>query len=103
MVLVAAGMLAGVPHFAHELTDIGRDQEVWNRGGPRGRRIDRGPRAFARRDVVPARVYELHVTYVDDHGNHHEGELLLSTALGELDADQDVEIRTTPRTWSGSR
>lgn len=94
--LLGAGAIAGLPHFGRELTDIARDQEVWDHGvraadgSLEGRQHSRGGLSWL------IAWYELRVTYVDDRGASHDHELTLNTAFGELNGEDDVEIRYDP-------
>jgi hypothetical protein len=94
--LLGAGALAGVPHFAHELADVARDREVWDHGvraadgSLEGRQHSRIGLSWL------LAWYELRVMYVDDRGERHDEKLGLNTAFGELNGEDDVEIRYDP-------
>jgi len=93
IVVFGVGGLAGVPYFAHEITDVARDQEVWDhgvraaKGSLSGRETSRSGLSW----LIAS--YDLRVEYVDDRGDQHDGTLELTTALGDLDTSQEIEVR----------
>ena len=96
VVLSGCAMVAGAAYLSHEISDVARDQEVWDHGvraadgSVEGRKNSR----YGLSSLFAS--YDLRVSYVDDRGGKHDGVLELTTALGELDTSGELEIRFDP-------
>jgi hypothetical protein len=96
ILLVGAAFLAGVPALFHEITDVDRDQDVWDHGVPASDGSVEGTEHSRTGLAWLIAWYEFRVTYVDDGGARHQAELELTTALGEFDGSPPIEIRYDP-------
>lgn len=96
IVLSGCAMVAGAVHLGHEISDVARDQEVWDHGvrATDGSIDGRKNSRYGLSSLMAS--YDLRVSYVDLGGGKHDGVLELTTALGELDTSGELEIRHDP-------
>jgi hypothetical protein len=92
---VAAGLALGARWFASDGGEIRRDQRIWERGIPAADGSIDGKRRsrFGLSWFIAS--YEAHVTYTDDRGDRHQGELDFWTMFGGPDTDA-AELRHDP-------
>src|SRR5215470_1870912 len=96
ILVFGGGMLAGAAYLSHEIPDVARDQEVWDRGvrAADGSISGREHTRYGLSSLLAS--YDLRVEYVDDRGGKHDGKLELTTALGDLDTSEPLEVRYDP-------
>jgi hypothetical protein len=96
VLLLGVGAIAGVPYLAHDITDVARDQEVWDHG-VRATDESISGREHSRYGLSwLIASYDFRVSYVDDRGEKHDGVVDFATALGELDTGEETEVRYDP-------
>jgi hypothetical protein len=96
IVVSGCAMVAGAVYLGHEISDVARDQEVWDHGvrATDGSVEGRMNSRYGLSSLFAS--YDLRVSYVDVGGGKHDGVLELTTALGELDSSGELEIRYDP-------